>query len=29
MRALLRDYVLVLKNTGMRHGTEAFHGQLI
>lgn len=23
MRALLRDYVLVLKNTGMRHGTEA------
>jgi integrase len=23
MRALLRDYVLVLANTGMRHGTEA------
>ena len=23
MRTLLRDYVLVLKNTGMRHGTEA------
>ena len=23
MRALLRDYVLVLKNTGVRHGTEA------
>lgn len=23
MRTLLRDYILVLKNTGMRHGTEA------
>jgi integrase len=23
MRALLRDYVLILANTGMRHGTEA------
>ena len=25
MRALLRDYVLVLANTGMRHGTEAMN----
>ena len=23
MRELLRDYVLILANTGMRHGTEA------
>jgi len=25
MRALLRDYILVLANTGMRHGTEAMN----
>ena len=25
MRELLRDYVLILANTGMRHGTEAFN----
>jgi len=25
MRALLRDYILVLANTGMRHGTEAIN----
>ena len=24
MRALLRDYVLILANTGMRHGTESY-----
>ena len=23
MRELLRDYVLIMANTGMRHGTEA------
>jgi integrase len=23
MRELLRDYILILANTGMRHGTEA------
>jgi integrase len=23
MRHLLRDYILILANTGMRHGTEA------
>ena len=25
MRELLRDYVLILANTGMRHGTEAIN----
>ena len=24
MRELLRDYVLILANTGMRHGTESY-----
>ena len=24
MRELLRDYVLLLANTGMRHGTESY-----
>ena len=25
MRYLMRDYVLILANTGMRHGTEALN----